>query len=480
MIRRNSVVTTFADEVATTLTVSYAPATTIRGIVVGIITPTHSGDNISSVTFGGNALTRIAEAHDATGDAGSSYIYHDGTSLAAGTNNVVITVTGGSISLRGAIGSIIADGDTRPIAFGSAQEDNWNPRINLFAGPKPAIVFGNTFSGLSDVTSLTELTGQTRTQSDDFGAHVSVSTVRTSPETYWFQIGWTGTIDSTAFTAAAFVETEPTPPAFTGGGGGGFAPDAALPDADLPSGVVTPTGSGASTLEDVTSAGSGSVNFQATGASTLEDVTSAGTGIVANPVTGTGASTLDDVTSAGSGSLNITGTGASTLDGVTSSGSGEVGFPATGSSTLDGVTSTGIGSVANPVSGTGASTLDGVTSTGTGALTITGTGASTLDAVTSSGSGIVANPVTGTGASTLDDVTSDGQGIVAAPGAVVGMGASTLTGVTSAGSGIISNPSPGGGAPVRRHPEDPHRVTGSVTRRHGRRVGGRPSRRASR
>lgn len=113
-------------------------------------------------------------------------------------------------------------------------------------------------------------------------------------------------------------------------------------------------------------------------------------------ITGTGSSTLDGVTSAGSGTFTpaaITGTGASTLDGVTSAGAGTY-TPAA-------------------ITGAGASTLDGVTSAGSGTFAppgITGAGASTLDGVTSVGSGTFTDPITGTGASTLAGVTSVGVG----------------------------------------------------------------------
>lgn len=113
-------------------------------------------------------------------------------------------------------------------------------------------------------------------------------------------------------------------------------------------------------------------------------------------VTGSGASTLDGVTSAGSGTFTppaITGTGSSTLDGVTSAGAGTytpAAITGAGASLLDGVTSTGSGTFAPPgITGTGASTLDGVASAGSGTFigAITGTGASTLAGVTSIGAG---------------------------------------------------------------------------------------------
>lgn len=181
-----------------------------------------------------------------------------------------------------------------------------------------------------------------------------------------------------------------------------------------------------------------------TGASTLAGVTSAGSGTVADPVTGTGASTLDDATSAGAGTQTISGTGASTLAGASSTGVGTQAISGTGASTLDDVTSAGAGTASDERTGTGASTLDDVTSSGAGTQTISGTGASTLDDVTSEGTGGGGEPVVGSGASTLEGVTSAGSGAQELSGA----GASTLDDVTCAGAGIVANPVTGTGASV--------------------------------
>ena len=121
-------------------------------------------------------------------------------------------------------------------------------------------------------------------------------------------------------------------------------------------------------------------------------------------ITGTGASTLDGVTSSGSGTYTpaaITGTGGSTLQGVTSAGAGTY--------------------TPGAITGTGTSTLAGVSSAGTGTFTppaATGTGASTLDGVTSSGSGTTVDPITGTGTSTLQGVTSTGTGVLSVLGSI--------------------------------------------------------------
>lgn len=180
-----------------------------------------------------------------------------------------------------------------------------------------------------------------------------------------------------------------------------------------------------------------------TGASTLEDVTSDGDGTYTPPaITGTGTSTFGDVTSAGSGTYTpppITGSGSSTLEDVTSAGTGTFVAPitGTGSSTLGDVTSSGTGVLIIPITGTGSSTLGDVTSSGQGFLGVNGAGSSTLGDVTSSGSGTYTPPaISGTGASTLGDITSSGAGTFLDP--ITGSGASTLDDVTSSGVGVLS------------------------------------------
>lgn len=532
MLIPNTVIVTIADEVDPTATISYNPGQTIRGIGVILETPTHGTDVVSGITFGGNALTRYAEAHDNTTDPGSAYFYYDGTSLASGTQNIVITVVG-STSIRGFIFSVLADTDTAVIAAGSQQENQANPQVVLYSGSKPSFVVAGVYSGLNAVSNLVDLAKQTRVQSDDFGTHITVSSVRTYLETNWFTIGWTGAIESTAMAAGAVYEIGGAPPANTGGGGDGFGPVNSTPIMALPTGVVAYTGTGASTLEDVTSAGSGTYTPPAitgtgastladatsagsgtytpaaitgtgastlddvtsagdgtftplaitgTGASTLEDVTSAGSGTVTNFYTGTGASTLGDVTSAGAGTFTpapITGTGASTLEDVTSAGDGSfiAAITGTGSSTLSDVTSAGDGTFIEAITGTGASTLEDVTSTGSGFLGVNGTGSSTLGDVTSVGDGLFAEAITGTGTSTLEDVTSYGVGVFTSAGAFAGAGSSTLDNVTSAGAGTFTPPA--AGARVRRHPDEPG-ANRSIRLRSSHRLGGRAARRASR
>jgi len=183
----NSVFTAIADEQDVSATISYAPGTTIRGIFVIVLTPTHTDDRITGVTFGGVALARVAFALDATGEPGGAVVYFLGAGIPAGTNNVIVSVGGAATQLRGVIGSVLAADDTEIADSDIIQADQANPQITLDTGASDAAVAAGLYSGTGSVPS--GIAGQTQIQSDDFGAHITVSTQRTAIESGSITIG---------------------------------------------------------------------------------------------------------------------------------------------------------------------------------------------------------------------------------------------------------------------------------------------------
>lgn len=186
---------------------------------------------------------------------------------------------------------------------------------------------------------------------------------------------------------------------------------------------------------------------------TLGDVTSAANGWVL--VTGTGARTLGDVTSSAAGAHGVSGSSASTLAGVTSNSAGAHGVAGAAASTLGDLTSSAAGAVG--AAGAVARTLADVTSSSSGAHGVAGSSAVTLAGVTSSSSGTVGNDaVTGTSSATLADVTQSATGAHGVSGAaaavlagvvcvgagsqVVGSSAVVLEGMTCASLGTVPEP----------------------------------------
>ena len=129
-------------------------------------------------------------------------------------------------------------------------------------------------------------------------------------------------------------------------------------------------------------------------ANTFNDLTSAAWGAHA---VGTGAATLEALTSASAGAIGAKGTGSATLAAQVSTASGST-VSGTSAATLAAQVSTATGTAAG---GTSAATLAAITSTASGARGNAGTSAATLAASTSSAVGML--PPSGTGASVLAD-----------------------------------------------------------------------------
>ena len=201
------------------------------------------------------------------------------------------------------------------------------------------------------------------------------------------------------------------------------------------SGHLEYPGSGATTEDQDTSAGAGHLEYPGSGATTEDEDVSAGSGVVIPLITGSGATTEDPDTSAGVGATaDFVGSGATTEDEDTSAGAGHLEYPGTGATTEDPDVSVGTGTYIAPITGTGATTEDQDTSTGTGQLGYPGTGATTEDPDVSAGTGLV-GVFEGSGATTEDPDVSVGTGLLINP--ITGTGTTTEDPDTSAGSGTL-------------------------------------------
>ncbi len=177
------------------------------------------------------------------------------------------------------------------------------------------------------------------------------------------------------------------------------------------------SGTAAVTLNNTSSASGSNTAFQATLARTLANLTSTAAGTFTPSYVGTGASTLDGVTSNGAGD-HITSTAAGsytdTLEDADGTGSGTFTIPVrtgSGSAALAPVTASASGTHAAPVfTSTAAVTLGSVTSTASGSVTpplFTATAAPALVGTTATASGVFFIPdITGAAPGlTLDNVT---------------------------------------------------------------------------
>ena len=183
-------------------------------------------------------------------------------------------------------------------------------------------------------------------------------------------------------------------------------------------------GSGASTLDEFTTAGIASMEFLGYGASTLEEFTTTGVGGMS--YNHTGASTLAGFTTSANGNMSFELSGASTLEEFTTSGSAFFEYTVLGASTLAGFTTSANGYMSFELSG--ASTLEEFTTSSSAVQEFTLSGASTLEELTTSANGNMSFLLSG--ASNVPNFTTLGQAFY---GTNV-EGASTLEEFTTSGT----------------------------------------------
>jgi hypothetical protein len=186
-------------------TFSYAGGTP-EGIVVGVI---HAATTVlvSTITYGGVALSMVVQAQDVGGEANTAQLWFLGTGVPAGTQDVVadlISATGTDIYF--VVWELSGDADLEVIDSDSLADNQANPQVTLQAGGRDKISIGLIGSGLAGPASLTEVTGNTRDQDEDFGAWCGVSCYETTVDAADHTIGWTGATDDVAFVAIAVSE----------------------------------------------------------------------------------------------------------------------------------------------------------------------------------------------------------------------------------------------------------------------------------
>jgi len=135
----------------------------------------------------------------------------------------------------------------------------------------------------------------------------------------------------------------------------------------------------------------GGSSFTGTGSATLAALTGAATGTFYGAFTGTGAASLAALAASASGWITLTGTAGATLPALTGAATGTFAAAgnttASGAATIPSLTSAATGTFFGLFTGTGAASLTALTAAGAGWVTVTGTGAGTIPSLTASATG---------------------------------------------------------------------------------------------
>jgi hypothetical protein len=168
---------TAAISTAATIDTTHTPVGTPKGAVVMIVQSGGTTDEVSGVTYGGQAMTRVRK-QDRSGSSlelGAVYVYFLGTGLPTGAQTVGITSTG-TLPKRAVVSTVTADGDTAvdtSNSGGAATGANPSLALTFSATLSEAEVYYELGSGLAAVISTVEA-GGTHQFSHDFGSDVAM------------------------------------------------------------------------------------------------------------------------------------------------------------------------------------------------------------------------------------------------------------------------------------------------------------------
>lgn len=186
---------------ATTATWTHTPVGTPAAVCV-LIPQDGSADQVSGVTYGGVALTRVRRDARTTTEACSSYIYFLGATIPTGAQTVGVTSTGTAAKWPQVITWTAADDCAVTSQAGADAGIIANPSVTLTPPRQAGCAYVNA-SGLNAPVSTPE-SGTTQAAARDLGTtsgHIGYKTTGGTTT-----IGWTSSSDDVCHSAIAITE----------------------------------------------------------------------------------------------------------------------------------------------------------------------------------------------------------------------------------------------------------------------------------
>ena len=182
--------------------------TSPEGVVVMLVHGTESTDLVSSVTYGGVAMTRIQSNTDTATEAGRTYIYFLGSGVPTGTQTVSVDLTSGTTTdIFGISYTLDGAGNLEVVGRGGINENAANPSVTLGYGGRTCMAFSVLYSGLTDQTGITTGANCTKDSTTDLSGNFTCAVEhQTTAGSADFAIGWTSSTDDVAYSAISVSE----------------------------------------------------------------------------------------------------------------------------------------------------------------------------------------------------------------------------------------------------------------------------------
>lgn len=181
----------------------------VKGVIVFLTAAGASTDQITSVSYGGVSMSRIATngfSVDSAGEPGTSYCYFLGASVPQGTQTVSVDHTATTNEKYGCSITVTGAYDTFVAASNKRDGDIANPQWALDSGARTAIRYAHIYSGLGVVGNVAPLANMSALVSEDMGAFLARTDRETTPSSGSTTVGWTSTSDDVAAIGVAIAE----------------------------------------------------------------------------------------------------------------------------------------------------------------------------------------------------------------------------------------------------------------------------------
>jgi hypothetical protein len=212
---------TASDEGTTNRSWSHVPVGVPKGIIVFVGQITGGTDEVTSVTYGGVSMSELAGSpiNKATSEVLGIYAYFLGSGIPVGTQTVLVTVSGSSPKIAGAISVTASAGAaTETIAIDATINSSSvsNPSVTLNLLSRTCFCCIGFGSGQNAPSGITPLTDWTDRLENDYGLQTGgIYTYNIIGSTN-VTAGWTQGADDAVMIAVAISEISITPVSWRG------------------------------------------------------------------------------------------------------------------------------------------------------------------------------------------------------------------------------------------------------------------------
>ena len=136
---------------------THTPAGTLRAVVVAVIHGTSATDHVTSVTYGGQALTEIVRASDSANEPGDVQLWFLGAGIPSGAQTVSVDLASGTTDdIHFVSMGMTASHNCEVVDFDEINDNVANPSVTLQYSGRTALAVAALYGGGASPAAFTK------------------------------------------------------------------------------------------------------------------------------------------------------------------------------------------------------------------------------------------------------------------------------------------------------------------------------------